>query len=671
MQELIRQLLTESQEQIVFWKEKLEKALGAQGKIVIDVIPEVELIIGVQPEVPQLEPSESQNRFNRVFQQFIHVFTKPEHPLVIFLDDLQWVDSASLKLIQLLMTEPDSQYLLMIGAYRDNEVSQSHPLMLVLDELQKTEAVVNNILLRPLNIENVYQLVADTLQETQRAKEIADIVFHKTQGNPFFLTQLLQTLHSERFLHFDFVESRWLWNLEQSQRIGITDYNVVELVARNIQKLSEKTQEVLKLAACIGNQFTLEALSIVNEQSLINTADDLWEALQAGLVLPLSNTYKIPLFFDQSEKGDLLIEDIRISYKFLHDRVQQAAYSLILEERKKLTHLKIGQQLLHKTAKYALEENIFDIVNQLNIGVELLSNQADKDELAQLNLMAGKKANAASAYEASARYLTAGLRLLTENSWQSHYDLTLTLHLESAEAEYLNINFEQAATLAGVALEQATSLIDEVKVNELQIQIYICQFQMVKAVDTGLQILERLGITLVTLTSDESLVVELPGLADLDKIPPTTASDKLAGLRILKTICAPVFMAKPEIFPQIILTMINICIEHGNSAISAFAYGLYGLLLSGLGKIDAGYHAGKLALKLLEQFDAKERKAKVYNLFNANIRPWKEHAKNSVVHFQQGLQSGLETGDIEWASYCGANFCGYLYFTGDRLDSIV
>ncbi|MFE1747703.1 ATP-binding protein [Coleofasciculus sp. H7-2] len=242
-QELIRQLLTENQEQIAVWKEKLENALGAQGKIVIDVIPEVELITGVQPEVPQLEPSESQNRFNRVFQQFIHVFTKQEHPLVIFLDDLQWADSASLKLIQLLMTDPDSQYLLMIGAYRDNEVSQTHPLMLTLDELQKIEAVINNITLRPLDIGNVYQLVADTLQETERSQEIAELVFNKTQGNPFFLTQLLQTLYSESFLHFDFIESRWLWNLEQIQRIGITDYNVVELVARNIQKLSEKPRK--------------------------------------------------------------------------------------------------------------------------------------------------------------------------------------------------------------------------------------------------------------------------------------------------------------------------------------------------------------------------------------------------------------------------------------------
>ncbi|MBD1938345.1 ATP-binding sensor histidine kinase [Microcoleus sp. FACHB-68] len=669
--ELIRQLLTESSDRIFIWKEKLENALGANGQVIVDVIPEVELIVGNQPAVPQMGPAESQNRFNRVFKQFIHVFTRKEHPLVLFLDDLQWADSASLKLIHLLIADPDSQYLLMIGAYRDNEVSPTHPLMLTLDEIKSGGAIVNNITLQPLALPHVQQLVADTLHEKERSKELAELVFNKTAGNPFFLTQLLQTLHAEKLLHFDFLEGRWLWNIDQIQAIGITDYNIVELVARNIQKLPEKTQYLLKLAACIGNSFSLDVLAIVNEQSVLTTADELWDALQAGLILPLSNAYKIPLFFDQTQQGALVFEEIRVSYKFLHDRVQQAAYSLIVEDQKKATHLKIGQLLLQKTAKFALEENIFDIVNQLNIGLELISNETEKEELANLNLIAGKKAKAAAAYEAAVRYLTVGLKLLPANSWQSHYDLALSLHLEAVEAEYLNINFTKAASLVAVAGEQVTSLLDKVKVYELQMQVYIAQLEMIKAVDTGLQVLESLGVYLLTLSSEDSLVVELPELAELENIPTMTDPQKLAAMRILKLLCTPVFQAKPEIFPQVILTMINLCIEHGNSALSAFAYGFYGLLLSGLGKLDAGYQAGLIALKLLEQFDAKELKAKVYNLFNANIRSWTEHAKNSVTSFQEGVQSGLETGDIEWGGYCIGNYCGYLFFTEKSLESAV
>ena len=311
--------------------------------------------------------------------------------------------------------------------------------------------------------------------------------------------------------------------------------------------------------------------------------------------------------------------------------MQQAAYSLISPEQKKAVHWKIGRQLLENTLPDELEDRIFEIVEHLNLGIELVSTQHEKDEIAKLNLIAGQKAKAATAYEAAVVQFRFALKILTEDSWVSDYELTFLLYVEAAETEYLNTNFEQAAILAEVVLHQAKSFLDTVKIYELQMQVYIAQLEMIKAVDTGLQVLESLGVYLLTLSSEDSLVVELPKLAELENIPAMTDPQKLAAMRILKLLCTPVFQAKPEIFPQVILTMINLCIEHGNSALSAFAYGFYGLLLSGLGKLDAGYQAGLIALKLLEQFDAKELKAKVYNLFNANIRSWTEHAKNSIV----------------------------------------
>ncbi|MFB2919838.1 trifunctional serine/threonine-protein kinase/ATP-binding protein/sensor histidine kinase [Aerosakkonema funiforme] len=671
-QDLIRQLLTESKENIAGWKNKLLDALAANGQIIIDVIPEVELIVGPQPPVPQLGPAESQNRFNRVFQQFIQVFTKPEHPLVLFLDDLQWADSASLKLIQVLMTNSDSKYLLLMGAYRDNEVSATHPLMLTLEEILKAGAIVNNIILRALDMENVSQLVADTLGErTHRSQPLADLVYNKTQGNPFFLTQLLTSLYQEKLLNFDFSSGMWQWDIAQIQAIGITDYNVVELIAKNIQKLSEETQTVLKLAACVGNQFNLSVLAIVNEKSQSATAADLWSALQAGLILPLSNAYKIPLLLEEDSRAALTFDRVNVSYKFLHDRVQQAAYSLIPEERKKETHLKIGQLLLKNTNPEERKENIFALVNQLNFGTDLIACEEEKYELAELNFIAGQKAKAATAYEPALKYLNVGLELLGADSWQSHYELTLNLYLEAAEVEYLNINFERSAILADTILQHATKLLDRVKVYEIQIQFYMAQNQMLTAMNTGLQALEMLGVSLSSPPSSDRWVVDLPELEDLENLPAMTDPYHLATLRLLISVVAPATMAKPEILPLLVLTQVNFCIEHGCSAQAAVSYAFYGMILCAIiGKVDAGYKSGQLALRLLQRFDARELQSKVYNLFNLFIRPWKEHTKETITPFLQGFQSGLETGDLEFACYCANNYCSNMFWLGEPVELV-
>lgn len=375
-QELIRQLLTENEQQIAIWKHKLLGALGSNSQVLIDVILEVELIIGSQPDVPKLGAAESENRFNRVFQQFVNVFYQPEHPLVMFLDDLQWADSASLKLIRLLITDDSSQYLFLIGAYRDNEVNPTHRLIQTLQKIYQTDTVVSNITVKPLLLTHFQQLVADTLygaSVTHRVELLAELVFNKTQGNPFFLTQLLKSLYSENLLVYQVATDSWHWDIQQIQAVGITDYNIVELIARNIRQLPLDTQKVLELAACIGNQFHLEVLATVNENSDMITATHLWSALQAGLILPLSSNYKIPLAFGETELDLLKANNVKIDYKFLHDRVQQAAYSLISETEKKPTHLKIGKLLLKNTTLETRKENIFALVNQFNFGIDLLT----------------------------------------------------------------------------------------------------------------------------------------------------------------------------------------------------------------------------------------------------------------------------------------------------------
>ncbi|MDE5089630.1 MAG: AAA family ATPase, partial [Trichodesmium sp. St16_bin2-tuft] len=366
----------------------------------------LEKIIGQQPPVEQLDRSESQNRFNLYFQRFLKVFCDKEHPLVIFIDDLQWADLPSLNLIEQLMSNSDNQYLLMLGAYRDNEVSSTHPLVNTLDKIKQGKVVVNEISLSPLKFTHINKLIADTLSCSLKiSKPLAELIRKKTNGNPFFLTQLFYYLYQENFLVFQFPQSLintennqkcyWKWDIEEIKRVSITD-NVVELMVSKIEKLEVKTQKILKLAACIGNQFNLEILSIINRKSQTITAKELEYAIQEGLINPLDNNYKIILLWDAKELSNELSENYSesakyIPYKFLHDRVQQAAYSLIPEDDKKQLHLQIGRLLLRNIGEDELEKKIFDIVNQLNEGSALITEQSEKYELAKLNLQAGKK----------------------------------------------------------------------------------------------------------------------------------------------------------------------------------------------------------------------------------------------------------------------------------------
>ena len=712
-QELIRQILTESQGQIEIWKTKLLQKLGVNGQVIIDIIPEIELIIGSQPAVPQLPPAEAQNRFNLAFKQFINVFTTQAHPLVLFLDDLQWADSTSLKLIQLLLTDSDSEYLLIIGAYRDNEVGPVHPLMIALDNVKNAGTVVNKLVLKSLDFASINRLVADTLScSEKRAEPLSQQVFQKTNGNPFFATQFLKSLYEEGLLQYNFttsdqgenVRGYWQCDIAKIKTLAVSD-NVVEFMASQLRKLPKKTQEVLTIAACIGYQFDLKTLSITCEKLPGEAATDLWQALVEGLVLPLSEIYK---FFRLDESGvvdadlapnlknqlinsreKLSLKDSDVcgtmspescSYKFLHDRVQQAAYSLIPETDKPGIHLKIGQRLLKETNSCELEEKIFDIVNNLNSGIDLITNQLERDELASLNLMAGCKAKSATAYEPALKYLSIGLRLLTESSWQSHYDLTLKLHLEALEAEYINTNFERATYLSEIILLHANTLLEKIKVYELKIPFHYSQNNPRLAIETARDVLKMLGISLPKEPSKPSILLELihtkltlghKRIEDLADLSEMSDPYKLAAMRLLLAIGPAVANANPALYPLVVFKLVNLSIRYGNSSLSAYGYCMYGMLLSAmLGDIDSGYQFGQLALKLLQRFEAREFKAKVNFLFNTFIRPWKEHLKVALEPSIETFQYGLEIGDIEYACYSISQYLTNLLWSGESLESV-
>jgi len=672
--ELVRQLLSESSSQLNLWREKLLTTFGENGQVIIDVIPEVELIVGKQPVVPELGPSESQNRFNFVFQNFIRACCTKEHPLVIFLDDLQWADSASLKLIKLMMMDADTQYLFLIGAYRDNEVSPTHPLMMTLEELRKEGATINFITLAPLALEHISQLIADTLHsDTSSVRPLAELVKLKTEGNPFFVNEFLKTLHAENLLTFNPPQSPltkggskggWQWDISNIEAKGITD-NVVELMIGKVKKLPPSTQQVLRLAACVGASFDLNTLSIIIEKSPVEISFELTLAVQSGLILQVSE-------LDE----ELLIQD----YKFLHDRVQQAAYALIDEEHKQGVHLQIGRLLLQNTAPPSLSEEIFEIVDHLNLGVELVTSQQERDEIAKLNLMAGQKAKAATAYGAAVGYLNAGLKLLSADSWQSSYDLTLRLYEEAAEAAYLNGDFEQMEQLAEVVLNHAKTVLEKVKVYDSKIQAAGSQGNLKESIKIGLQVLKQLG---VILPEDPSQLEIQRGLEETASLwagqeieelvhqPEMTSPEKLAAMNILSSIAAAAYIAAPELFLMIALSEVNLSIKYGNSAWSAFGYTCYAIILCGVTQdIESGYKFGKLGLSLVERLNAKKVKSKVHHIFGVFVMHWKEHFRETLPIGIEGHQSGVETGDFEYAGYCASLVCDHSFFIDRELTAL-
>ncbi|BAY98341.1 serine/threonine protein kinase with two-component sensor domain [Tolypothrix tenuis PCC 7101] len=679
LRDLMGQLLTESDSQLQQWKTQILSALGDNGQVIIEVIPELEEIIGTQPPVPEISGNAAQNRFNLLFQKFIATFTIPEHPLVIFLDDLQWADLASLKLMQLLMSEANRGYLLIIGAYRDNEVSPIHPLNLTLHEIAKTGATLNTITLSPLNKFDINLLIADTLSCSEElAIPLTELVYKKTKGNPFFNNQFLKTLYEDGLVTFNFELGYWQCDIAEVTALALTD-DVVEFMAIQLQKLPQATQDILKLAACIGNRFDLDTLAIIYQHSQIETAADLWKALQEGVILPNSEVYK---FYQETgkdyESQPFANASFQVpTYRFLHDRVQQASYSLIPENQKQATHLNIGQLLLKNTDEAELENRIFNIVNQLNLGIDLIVEQTQKNQLAQLNLIAGNRAKSSTAYAAAVSYFSIGMKLLAADSWNSEYDLTLALYESAAESEYLNTNFDASKKLIDITLQQAKTALEKVKVYEIQIQSYTAQNKFIEAIQTGREALSLLGVTLPTDCDRETTFKEaeqvklLLGdrlISDLANLPELLDPNQLFALRILSGLFAPVYIAQPALLPLKIFTMVKICIQHGNSPQAAIAYSLYGLLLCGMGEIDAGYEFGTLAVLMLERFPAKELKSRVYLTFSLFIKHWKDPIKSTLTLFQEGLVSGLETGNLEYVGYCANCYCQFLFWAGEHLD---
>jgi predicted ATPase/signal transduction histidine kinase len=672
--DLMGQLLSESDDQLAQWRTQILAAVGENGQVLIEVIPELEQIIGQQPDAPELSGSAAQNRFNLLFQRFIAIFTTPEHPLVVFLDDLQWADLASLDLLKLLMSEGDLRHLFIIGAYRDNEVFPAHPLMLALDEIQKSHATVEALTLAPLSKSDVNQLIADTLSCTSDlALPLTELVYQKTGGNPFFTTQFLKALQEDGLILFDWEVGSWQCDLATVHSLALTD-DVVEFMAQQLQKLPLNTQHILKLAACIGAQFDLNTLAIVSQQSPTDTAAGLWKALEEGLILPIAETYK----FFQGNDTVPSAQALAVPYKFLHDRVQQAAYSLIPETQKQTTHYKIGRLLLENTPPEDREERIFELVGQLNYGIDTIDQAEEKEELAHLNLIACHKAKNATAYRAGREYACKGFSLLGNNPWQEQYEITLALSELATEFAALCGEWEEMDRLVGEVVANSHSRVERANVYRIQIQANVSRNQPTEAVEIALSFLQQLGVTFPenptftdigkAIAAVQELMAERE-IEDLLDLPEMKDGEKIAIMQTANSILPATYICKPLLFPIFACLSVSLSIQYGNISPSSYAYVSYGLILSNSANPDVitGGRFCQLALKLVDKFDAKIDKAAVLAVSGLFLIHRTSPLRETRPLLQAAYTNGLETGSYEFAGYGGYNLCAYSFWCNHPL----
>jgi len=656
-QTLIRSLLTQSEKALGQWRDCLLEALGPNGELIVNVVPELELVIGKQPPVPDLPPQDAKNRFQMVFRRFLSVFARKEHPLALFLDDLQWLDAATLDLIEHLVTHSEVQHLLLVGAYRDNEVGPTHPLLRTLAAIRDADVRVCEIMLAPLELDDVSRLIADALHyEPGRARPLAELVQEKTGGNPFFAIQFFFALADEGLLRFDHDAGRWRWKLDRIHAKGYTD-NVVDLMVGRLTRLPVQTQAALQQFACLGNAAEITMLSIVLGKSSEDVGLDLWDAVRLELV-----------------------ERLEHSYKLVHDRVQEAAYSLIPERLRPEAHLRVGRLLAAHTPAEKREEAIFDIVNQLNRGTALITSQDEREQLAEFNLLAGRRAKASAAYASALTYFTAGAALLPEDSWERRHELTFALELHRAECEFLTGALAEAEQRLNVLSTRAASTVERATVVCARIDLYASVGRNARAIAVGLDCLRNLGIYWSPHPTDEEARREYDRIwsqlgsrpiEELVDLPMMTDPASLATLDVLTKVFGAAKYTEANLACLVICRAVNLSIERGNCDGSTFAYVMVGAVAGArFGDYRGGFRLGQLGYELVEQRGLRGSQAGVYNQFGTHVLPWTRHFKNCRDLLRRAIDVANKNGDLTFSDYSCHALTTNLLAVGDPLPEV-
>ena len=653
-QGLIPFLLSTSETELQNWRHAFGEALGPNGRLIVDLVPELKLIIGEQPPVTVLPPKDAQARFQLVFRRFIGVFARREHPLALFLDDLQWLDSATLDLLEDLLSRPDIRHLLLIGAYRDNEVSSSHPLMRKLEEMRQAGAVVHQIVLAPLSCEDLGRLIADSLRcQPIRAASLAQLVHQRTAGNPFFATQFITALAEEELLRFDHAGRSWVWDVSRIGSKGYTD-NVVDLMLGKLNRLPVETQKALKAFACLGNSVEITTLAVVQGISENEVHADLWEALRLEFIV-------------RSEG----------SYKFVHDRVQEAAYSLIPEELRAEAHLQIGRVLTAHTPPERREESIFEIVNQLNRGAIMISSQDEREQLAELNLVAGKRASASTAYTSALKYFIAGAALLPNDAWVRRHELAFALELYRAECEFLTGELAAADERLAILSPRAANTIERANIECLLIDLYTTLDQTDRAVSACLDYLRHLGVEWSPHPTDEEVRREYERIRmrvggrpieELIGLPLMNDPESLATLDVLVKVFPSALVTDQNLFSMAVFRAVNLSLERGHGDGSCVAYVYFGKIAGPqFGDYEAGFRLGHLGYELVEKRGLKRFQARTYLWFAQFVVPWTKHVHSCRGLIRRAFETATMTGDSTVAMYTFDNLNTNLLTAGDSL----
>jgi predicted ATPase/signal transduction histidine kinase len=657
--ELVEQLLTRGKDELARWQDELLAALGPNGRLLVDLVPALELVIGAQPPVEELGPTEAQNRLRHALAGFLRVFCKPAHPLVMFLDDLQWVDAATLRLLEPMMTSEDVSYFLFIGAYRDNEVDAAHPLAAVLQGITDHGVPIHTIHLHPLGPADMAQMLADTLHLAPAdVGPLAELVLRRTGGNPFFINELLKTLHEEGLLRFDPARPGWRWDLPGIEAVPVTD-SVVDLLTPKLRRFPAETQELLRLAACLGNRFDLDTVAIVTGRAPAAIAAALLAAVQEGYVLPTAE----PELIDAGADEPRLLAR---AYQFAHDRVQQAAYALIPAHERTALHMTIGRRLLTRLDPEQREQRLFEIVDHLDLGRPLLATLSGDDavtplDLARLNLAAGVRAREATAYAAAARYLATGLELAGD-AWDERGELALSLHAEGAMAEYCNGDRARAQALLDVALGKVTSPLAKARLYRMSLLQHNTQGRFEEGLEVAREALRLLGQPLpepheLTAAAAQELARNRELLAgrsieSLVHAPAMVDETCAAVLGILSEVTPTAYLAHPELHRFIAARSVNLTLEHGQDAAAAMGYIAYATVLGDrFGDYQGGYAFGAVALALADRFHSGAAKCRAGSGLCGTIMPWVRPLEEVYRVATEAIEAGLQAGELQFAAF--------------------
>jgi predicted ATPase/signal transduction histidine kinase len=655
-QNLVHSLLSQGEMELGRWRDSFTEALGSNGRLIVNLVPELELIIGRQPALADLPPQEARNRFQLVFRRFLGVFAHEEHPLALFLDDLQWMDSATLDLLEHLVTHSEVRHLLLVGAYRDNEVGPTHPLMRTLEAIRDADAPVHEIVLAPLGLGDIRRLIADALHcDPERARPLMQLVYDKTGGNPFFSIQFLIALADEGLLTFDSATAAWAWDIDRIHAKNYTD-NVVDFMVRKLRRLSITTQDGLKHLACLGNMAEIRTLALIENDSEAPIRERLWEAVHAGLLV---------------QRGD--------AYQFLHDRIQQAAYSLIPEEHRAVVHLRIGRKLIANLEAEELTEHLFEVANHFNRGAALIVDRDENARVAMINLRAGRKAKASTAYASARAYLASGMLPLGAQDWSSQYELMFSLWLERAQCELLCGHVEKAEQLVAELLRRTTSKVDQAAVYDLNTRLHTVQGEYQQAMDNALACLRLFGIDLPAHPNWEEVEAEYEAIwRSLDgrsietllDLPRMTEPELQAAMQVFSILAEITWITEFHLHCMLVCRTVNISMRHGVSGASAHAYACLGAFIGPVfHRYREGYRLGRLACDLVEKHKFAAYHMKVYHEMGA-ISVWTQPLTSAIELRRAVARDATETGDLIYACYDMHQTITGLLLRNDPLEAV-